>query len=70
MTAETQTLKSPSSTGLPSAYATRSVTEASAFLREQLLTVIHRHTPEIETVVRDSKAGAGLEPRQMARALH
>ena len=69
MTAETQTLKSLSSTGLPSAYATRSVTEASDFLREQLLTVIRRHTPEIEAVVRDSKAGAGLEPRQMARAL-
>ncbi|TLG77678.1 phosphoenolpyruvate carboxylase [Methylocystis sp. B8] len=69
MTAETQTLRSLSSTGLPSAYATRSVTEASAFLREQLLTVIRRHTPDIEAVVRDSKAGAGLEPRQMARAL-
>ena len=69
MTAETQTVSSPTSTGLPSAFATRSVTEASAFLREQLLAVIRRHTPEIEAVVRDSKAGAGLEPRQMARAL-
>ena len=54
---------------LPSAFATRSVTEASAFLREQLLAVIRRHMPEIEPVVRDSKAGAGLAPRQMARAL-
>jgi phosphoenolpyruvate carboxylase len=54
---------------LPSAFATRSVTEASAFLREQLLAVIRRHMPEIEAVVRDNKAGAGLAPRQMARAL-
>jgi phosphoenolpyruvate carboxylase len=67
MTAETQNTRSAIS--LPSAFATRSVTEASAFLREQLLAVIRRHMPEIEAVVRDSKAGAGLEPRQMARAL-
>ncbi len=67
MTAETQNHRSAIS--LPSAFATRSVTEASAFLREQLLAVIRRHMPEIESVVRDSKAGAGLAPRQMARAL-
>ncbi|MEF3365818.1 phosphoenolpyruvate carboxylase [Methylocystis sp. 9N] len=69
MTAETQTLSSPSPTGLPSAYATRSVTEASAFLRAQLLAVIRRHLPEIEAAVRDPKAGAGLAPRQMGRVL-
>jgi len=69
MTAEIQKNSSASPISLPSAYATRSVTEASAFLREQLLAVIHRHMPEIEAVVRDSKAGAGLAPRQMARAL-
>lgn len=67
MTAETQNHRAAIS--LPSAFATRSVTEASAFLREQLLAVIRRHMPEIESVVRDSKAGAGLAPRQMARAL-
>ena len=69
MTAGTEMHNGKSPIGLPSAYATRSVTEASAFLREQLLAVIRRHTPEIEAVVRDSKAGAGLAPRQMARAL-
>ncbi|HEY8163653.1 MAG TPA: phosphoenolpyruvate carboxylase [Methylocystis sp.] len=67
MTAEIQDNRSAIS--LPSAFATRSVTEASAFLRELLLAVIRRHMPEIEGVVRDSKAGAGLAPRQMARAL-
>ena len=30
---------------------------------------MRRHKPEIEVVVRDSKAGAGLAPEQMARAL-
>ncbi|WP_036284920.1 phosphoenolpyruvate carboxylase [Methylocystis sp. ATCC 49242] len=69
MTAETQKISSAAPTALPSAFATRSVTEASAFLRDQLLAVIHRHMPEIEAVVRDSKAGAGLAPKQMARAL-
>ncbi|BDV33189.1 phosphoenolpyruvate carboxylase [Methylocystis iwaonis] len=67
MTAENQ--NTTSAISLPSAFATRSVTEASAFLREQLLAVIRRHMPEIEAVVRDSKAGAGLAPKQMARAL-
>lgn len=69
MTAETQDTNSASSAGLPSAFATRSVKEASAFLREQLLGVVRQHMPEIETVVRDSKAGAGLAPTPMARAL-
>jgi phosphoenolpyruvate carboxylase len=67
MTAETQNTRSAIS--LPSAFATRSVTEASAFLREQLLAVIRRHMPEIEAVVRESKGAAGLAPREMARAL-
>ncbi|GLI94628.1 phosphoenolpyruvate carboxylase [Methylocystis echinoides] len=67
MSAETRNTKSAIS--LPSAFATRSVTEASAFLREQLLAVIHRHMPEIEDVVRNSRGAAGLAPRQMARAL-
>lgn len=67
MTAENQDHRSAIS--LPSAFATRSVTEASAFLREQLLAVIRQHMPDIEAVVRDSKAGAGLAPRPMARAL-
>lgn len=65
----TQTENTGRAISLPSAFATRSVTEASAFLREQLLAVIRRHMPEIEAVVRDNKAGAGLAPRQMARAL-
>ena len=69
MTAETQNNISPAPIGMPSAFATRSVTEASAFLREQLLAVVRRHMPEIEAVLRDSKAGAGLTPRQMGRAL-
>jgi phosphoenolpyruvate carboxylase len=67
MTTESDSAAAP--VALPSAFATRSVTEASAFLREQLLAVIRRHMPEIEPVMRDSKAGAGLSPRQMARAL-
>jgi len=67
MTAETQNTRP--AMAMPSAFATRSVTEASAFLREQLLAVIRRHMPEIEAVVRDNKAGAGLAPREMARAL-
>jgi len=67
MTTETNSVTA--SVALPSAFATRSVTEASNFLRDQLLAVIRRHMPEIESVVRDSKAGAGLAPRQMARAL-
>ena len=62
-------LNAAPSIALPSAFATRSVTEASAFLREQLLAVIRQHMPEIEPVVRDSKAGAGLASRPMARAL-
>ena len=65
----TETDNAAASVALPSAFATRSVTEASAFLREQLLAVIRRHMPEIEPVMRDSRAGAGLAPRQMARAL-
>jgi phosphoenolpyruvate carboxylase len=65
----TETSSNRTAISLPSAFATRSVTEASAFLREQLLAVIRRHMPEIEAVVRDNKAGAGLAPRQMARAL-
>ena len=69
MTVEMREGNAETSLALPSAYATRSITEASAFLREQLLAVIRRHLPEIEAVVRDSKAGAGLAPRQMARAL-
>ena len=62
-------LNAAPSIALPSAFATRSVTEASAFLREQLLAVIRQHMPEIEPVVRDSKAGAGLASRPMVRAL-
>ncbi len=69
MTVESPIKSAGEASGLPSAYATRSVTEASAFLREQLLAVVRQHMPEIEAVVRDSKAGAGLAPRQMARAL-
>ena len=69
MTVESPIKSAAEASGLPSAYATRSVTEASAFLREQLLAVVRQHMPEIEAVVRDSKAGAGLAPRQMARAL-
>ena len=41
----------------------------SELVREQLLAVIRQHMPEIEPVVRDSKAGAGLASRPMARAL-
>jgi phosphoenolpyruvate carboxylase len=69
MTVESPIKSAVEASGLPSAYATRSVIEASAFLREQLLAVVRQHMPEIEAVVRDSKAGAGLAPRQMARAL-
>ena len=48
MTAENQDHRSAIS--LPSAFATRSVTEASAFLREQLLAVIRQHMPAAEAL--------------------
>jgi len=53
----------------PSAYATRTVKEASTFLVEQLLHVVKGHMPEVETVLRGFAAGANLTDYQMARAL-
>ncbi len=53
----------------PSAFATRSVKEASQFLFDQLLWVVHRHMPEIEPVLRGEASSATLTDQQMARAL-
>jgi phosphoenolpyruvate carboxylase len=53
----------------PSAFATRSVTEASAFLFDQLVAVVKRHQPEIAPVLRGFETSSGLSPVLMARAL-
>jgi phosphoenolpyruvate carboxylase len=53
----------------PSAFATRSVTEASAFLFDQLIAVVKRHQPEIAPVLRGFETSSGLSPALMARAL-
>jgi phosphoenolpyruvate carboxylase len=53
----------------PSAFATRSVKEASAFLVEQLVSVVKRHMPQIEPVLRGFAAGSHLTDYEMGRAL-
>jgi phosphoenolpyruvate carboxylase len=53
----------------PSAFATRSVKEASAFLFGQLLSVVKQHQPEIAPVLRGQEPSSGLSPALMARAL-
>jgi len=53
----------------PSAFATRSVKEASAFLVDQLVLVVKRHMPQIEPVLRGFAAGSKLTDYEMGRAL-
>jgi phosphoenolpyruvate carboxylase len=53
----------------PSAFATRSVKEASAFLFDQLVGVVQRHQPEIAPVLRGFESSSGLSPALTARAL-
>ena len=53
----------------PSAFATRSVKEASAFLVDQLVLVVKRHMPQIEGVLRGFAAGSKLTDYEMGRAL-
>ncbi len=55
--------------GAPSAFATRSVKEASAYLIEQLQRVVGRHLPRIEPVLRGFAAGSKLTDYEMGRAL-
>ncbi len=53
----------------PSAFATRSVKDASAYLIEQLFAVVKRHMPQIEPVLRGFAAGSNLTDYEMGRAL-
>ncbi len=53
----------------PSAFATRSVKEASAYLVDQLVLVVKRHMPQIEPVLRGFAAGSKLTDYEMGRAL-
>ncbi len=53
----------------PSAFATRSVKEASAYLVDQLVDVVKRHMPQIEPVLRGFAAGSNLTDYEMGRAL-
>jgi phosphoenolpyruvate carboxylase len=53
----------------PSAFATRSVKEASHYLVEQLQRVVGRHLPRIEPVLRGFAAGSKLTDYEMGRAL-
>jgi len=58
-----------SSSAAPSAFATRSVKEASAWLIEQLLLVVERQLPQIAPVLRGFSAGSKLSDYDMGRAL-
>jgi phosphoenolpyruvate carboxylase len=52
-----------------SAFATRSVDEASSFLRDQLIEVVKRHLPEVEPSLRGLGDIAHLSDYQIGRAL-
>jgi len=69
MTAETTDANDTQRIVAPSAFATRSAGEASAFLYDQLLAVVERHLPEIAPVLRGKGSSANLTDYQMARAL-
>jgi phosphoenolpyruvate carboxylase len=58
-----------SSSAAPSAFATRSVKEASAWLVEQLLLVVERQLPQIAPVLRGFSAGSKLTDYEMGRTL-
>jgi phosphoenolpyruvate carboxylase len=53
----------------PSAFATRSVKEASAYLVDQLLSVVERQLPQIAPVLRGFSAGSKLSDYDMGRTL-
>ncbi|QGM46327.1 phosphoenolpyruvate carboxylase [Methylocystis heyeri] len=53
----------------PSAFATRSAKEASAYLIDQLVSVVKRHMPQIDPVLRGFAAGSNLTDYEMGRAL-
>jgi phosphoenolpyruvate carboxylase len=69
MTGESTDATDPHGIVAPSAFATRTVGEASAFLFEQLLAVVERHLPEIVPVLRGKGSSAQLNDYQMARVL-
>ena len=58
-----------SSSAAPSAFATRSVKEASAWLVEQLLLIVERQLPQIAPVLRGFSAGSKLADYEMGRTL-
>ena len=53
----------------PTAFATRTVKEASGFLIDQLLSIVGRHLPSIEPVLRGEASSATLTDYEMGRAL-
>ncbi len=63
----------PAPTQIPpvtlSAFATRSVEEASSFLHEQLIDAVKRHLPEIEPTLRGQTDISHLSDYQIGRAL-